>query len=271
MSSRELKPRLRLGALLVLLMFALAGGRTEASPAAAAADPPAVITLANGLTVIVDERPDALAIGVSLAARAGTRDDRPGRGGEMALLARALLGGTAAYPSVDRLRRPIERTGGDLELEIDPDLTRYTAVVPPGSLAVAVDTLGAMLREPRFGITDLADAVEATAAGRYSPLDDDISAALWPGHPAGRPSGGTEASRDGITYADLLALRARAFAARNLALAVSGPVSAAEVVAMAESATPARAPLARSAPRRPYSWPSQPWDAPPRTTRPCCC
>jgi predicted Zn-dependent peptidase len=211
---------------LVVVLFIVAGRHSSA----VAAPVVRTHTLDNGLTVVVEERPSALAIGVSLTVRAGTRDDAPERGGEVALLARAMFGGTLQRPSMERLVQPVEATGGEIDLSVDADLTRYTALVPAGDLDAALDVLSDMLLHPRFGLADLATATLETAFGAYYAFDDDLSAALWPGHPAARPSGGTARSRASLTYTGLVELRERFFGARNMVLAIVGPVQAADVI-----------------------------------------
>lgn len=223
--------RLPIAAIIMLLLtLALAGVRPSVAPAAA---PVATRTLANGLTVVVEERPNALAIGVTLAARAGTRDDAPERGGETALLARALAGGTTARPSTDDLTAGIRAVGGGFGFDIDPDLTTFTVLIPAGDLGVvvALDPLADMLLHPLFEARDVDQAVFETRLGRYTEPGNDLTTSLWPSHPAGgRP---TEALAD-LRVDDLLSLRERLYGARNLVIAVVGPVQSEDVFARVE-------------------------------------
>lgn len=225
--------RVLTSALIVWFVLVATTRQTTAAPAAPLVR---VQELSNGLTVVVEERPGALSVGVALVVRAGTRDDRPEKLGEVALLARMLLGGTLSLPSLERLTGAIEATGGEISLRLDPDLTRYSVLVPRGEEATALETLADMLRAPRFGVLDLSRAIEETAAGTYTTLDDGLAAALWPQHPAGRPGSGTAATLDAITFADLMQVQRELFGARNLTLAIVGAVDADRVINQVESA-----------------------------------
>jgi len=228
-ASRVPRP-LVLGVVLAALL--LLAPRTEMR----AAGPIQVERLANGLTLVVEERPGALGIGVVLAVRAGTRDDPPGHEGETALLARMLTGGSVSRPSTLELFGPVRGTGGGVDYSVDPDLTRFAALVPAGELATAVGTLGELVRNPRFGVADAVEALDETLSGAAVDVDPDLAPVLWPEHPAGRPGTGTEESLASVTFPDLLTLHRVAYTARNMTLAVAGPVTLASVRAAAEEA-----------------------------------
>lgn len=218
-------------AVLLLVLMPLLALAPRTAPPSVAAPVVQTRTLDNGLRVVVEERPNSEAVGVSLTVRAGVRDDEPGRGGEVALLARVLAGGTPERPSPGALAEPIRSAGGTWSLSIDADLTHYRAFVPSDELDGALSVLSSMLRRPRLGITDTSSAAIETAGGRYYAFRDDFAQVLWPSHPAGRPSGGTATTRAAITFGDLLTTRERLFGARNIALAIVGPVQAEDVFA----------------------------------------
>jgi predicted Zn-dependent peptidase len=130
----------------------------------------------------------------------------------------------------------VEATGGSLELHIDADLTRYTARVPAGDLDAALEPLADMLSHPRFGIVDLAVSLGDTLGGDFIDVDEDLAERLWPEHPVARPGGGTRDTLEAISLADVAARQEGFFGARNIALAVVGPVEADAVFQRAESA-----------------------------------
>lgn len=210
----------------------------------AAASPPAEADTAplplqtrrldNGLTVLVEERPDTLTVGVSLAIRAGSRDDNDERLGEVALIARALVAGTATRPSFDAVVEPLRAGGGRFGLSVSYDVTRFSVQAPATELDLALETLADIVINPRFSLAEMSGVLEDTLTGRYTAFDDRLAADLWPGHPAARPAGGVEKTLRALTFADLIALRARFYGARNMALAVVGPAPAADVLAGVE-------------------------------------
>ena len=84
-------------------------------------------TLANGLIVLLDERPTAGSVALHLMARAGSRDDSPALG-ITALTSRLMFQGTRRRPSETALhggrpggRDPGPRHGGQIERVRLPD------------------------------------------------------------------------------------------------------------------------------------------------------
>ena len=70
-------------------------------------------TLANGLIVLLDERPTAESVALHLMARAGSRDDGPALG-ITALTSRLMFQGTRRRPSETALQREAALVGGTL-------------------------------------------------------------------------------------------------------------------------------------------------------------
>lgn len=215
---------------------------TTGPAAAAQGAPPAGITtqqLGNGLTVIVEARPNALVTGVSLVVRAGARDDPDGAPGAVAALAGALLQGTDSHPTSSSLTAAIDEIAGRIELIVDADLVHYSVQVPNGELHSVLDMLSDAMVHPRFGIIGTANALVDVVTGKVTPIQNELSAELWPDHPAGRSFDELddeeyERAINAVAYRDLLALKDRYFVARNMALSIVGPVDTATAIAMAD-------------------------------------
>jgi zinc protease len=211
------------------------GVAAQGAPAAAIQ----VQRLSNGLTIIVEQRPDALVTGVSLVVRAGSRDDPADRPGAVATLAGTLLQGTENHPTESSLTAEIDEIAGRIELMVDADLVHYTVQVPNGELRPVLDMLSDAMLNPRFGVIGTADALIDAASGGVTPFPSELSAALWPDHPAGRSFNDLdeveiEEAVGAVTYRDLLTLKDRFFVASNMVLSIVGPVDAAAAVAQAD-------------------------------------
>jgi predicted Zn-dependent peptidase len=228
--------------ILLALIFCAAAACIAVRPGIAAQGTPAtgieVRQLSNGLTVIVEQRPDALVTGVSLVVRAGSRDDPEDRPNAIATLAGAVLQGTEDRPTESSLTAEIDEIAGGVDLSVDPDLIHYTVQVPNGEVRPVLDMLSDAMLHPRFGVAGTADAFEDAVFGEVTPFPSELAARLWPDHPAGRSLAGLDDEAfdqavSAVTYRDLLALHDRYFVARNMVLSIVGPVDAAATVTLA--------------------------------------
>jgi predicted Zn-dependent peptidase len=213
---------------------AVSPGGAQGAPAAGIE----VRQLSNGLTVIVEARPDALVTGVSLVVRAGDRDDPPELPGVVATLAAALVYGSESRPTPSSVTAEIDEVAGDVELIVDADLVHYRVQVPDGELRSVLAMLSYAMLNPRFSIAGTGEALSDALLGEFAILPSDFAADLWPDHPAGRSfddldDAAQERARYGPTLRDLMLLRERYFVARNMALAIVGPVDAASALTQA--------------------------------------
>ena len=239
-----------LAAVLMLLVV------TRTAEPVASAPVTTVTQLDNGLTLAVEERPAATAAGVALAVRMGARDDRAGREGEIALLARAMYSGTASRPSTDLLTKEIEGSGGSIALNVDGDFTHIVSQVPGNDIDLVVDVLGDMLNNPRMGVLDISQAAESL--DEVIAFPEALTTLLWRDHPAGRAASGTTRSLNRVTYSDLMMLRERYLGAQNIVLAIAGPISAERALQLVQTkmgSLPAgeRRPLSRAAASAPQA------------------
>ncbi len=245
----NLRSRLLLGVAVIAITLGLAASqpRAAARAQAPAAQAPVVQApaaaqarqLANGLTVAVEERPDARTLGVALVVRAGTRDDPADRIGAVSLLALSMLSGSESRPSMERLTADVSASGGSVDLSVDPDLTEYQVHVPAGELYAVLGMLSDMVVNPNFGVAAVSDALLPAMVGKYASVPPALANALWPDHPAGRSLATLDEEQatqdvEALSFRDLTALRDRYFVARNMFLSVVGPVSASQVLAEAQ-------------------------------------
>jgi predicted Zn-dependent peptidase len=200
---------------------------------------PQVEQLSNGLTVVVEPQPDATTAGVSLVVRAGARDDPASEPGLFEVLARAMVGGTADHPSAEDLTAGVHAVGGTASILVDVDLTHFDIHVPAGHIDDALDLLADSMVNPRFGVSDVNDAIGNAELGEYSPIAGSIATALWPNHPAAQAiaaltGDNTDDVTSAFTFTDLLSARNQYYVGNNMALAVAGAVDPDEVFARAE-------------------------------------
>lgn len=169
-----------------------------AAPAAPAAHVPAVevLTLANGLKVLLQEDHRAPLVSIRVLYRVGDRDDPPAQPGMAALVA-DLLGDPSTRHVARGGRDGVIRTVGahpwSVKAHSHPDYTFVQSVVPSSALALALwlesDRMGFLADgadEPR--VAELRAGLAERAAGRTpgERLDQAVIEAV---HGAGHPYG----------------------------------------------------------------------------------
>jgi zinc protease len=204
---------------------------------------PQIVTLANGLTVILAQRPQLPIVSASLVVRTGSGSNPPDKPGLASFTAGMLDEGTSTRSA----------------LKLADDVAQLGASLTTGSTADTMVVSGTALKK-NFGATlgilaDVAlrpsmppEEIERQRAQRSASLvqmrDEPgtvattaMSAALYgPKHPYGFPEIGTEGSIKAVTRDDLQAFWKQAFVPNNAALIVAGQISLDEVKALAEKA-----------------------------------
>ncbi|MFE5867722.1 M16 family metallopeptidase [Streptomyces roseifaciens] len=158
----------------------------------------------------------------------GSRHDPPGRGGLAHVLEHVLM--SAPLPGAGPLVQHVERLGGSANAETGLErMLFHVQVDAEDADEVAALLLRAVLEPGPDAATletERAAVLQELAAAAADPMDtvqDAVLAALFPGHPLGRPVGGTVAE---ITAMDLEAVldgHRTALLTSPMALAVVGP------------------------------------------------
>ncbi len=226
--------------LLALLPLAPAPGLGQgAMPAAGGtAGPPLGVrlTLANGLVVLVAERPALPIVTVRVAIEAaGAVSDPPGKAGLANLTALLLTRGsqTRTGPEIDRA---IEFVGGSLEGAGGRDASTVALSVLRKDWDLGLDLLAEVLLRPTFPDAEFErKRDEVRAAVRRSEEDPESVAGrafrrlIFPGHPYAAPVDGTEASLGQITRGDVAGFYATAYRPEATLIAIVGDVTVADV------------------------------------------
>lgn len=218
-------------------------------------------TLANGLELLVVERHELPKVTVSLATRAGSVYDTPGKEGTAQLVYRTIDKGTKTRKALD-----IERALGDLGVTLQTQTAREVATLSLESLKRnvdgALDLLADVVRNPTFPESEF-DREKKRHLDALSQDEKNANAisgrvrsvlAFGADHPYGRPVRGLPASVAGVTRDDVARFHTANVSPKGSALVFVGDVTLAEAKALAEKAfggwkTPAPPPVAIGAPR----------------------
>ncbi len=172
-----------------------------------------VTKLGNGLTVATAPQPDAESAGVGLWIRVGGRYERPETAGASHFIEHLLFKGTPKR-SAKAISQAIEGRGGYLNAYTQEENTCYYARLPHEYQGEAFDVLSDMYLNAKLDPADVekerAVILEELKMYRDQPqavVQEQLSEALWAGHPIGVPLVGNEASLAGLTRDALDAFR----------------------------------------------------------------
>jgi zinc protease len=197
--------------------------------------------LANGMEILVVERPDLPKVAVELVARAGATADPVGKPGTAFLTSRVMPLGTKTRKALE-----IETALGDLGTAMTPQTQRETARFSLEVLKRNLEPALAIFADVVRNSTFPADEVEREkkrhldALAQQSTNGNAIATrvramlAYGPDHPYGRPSQGLPSTVSAITREDLAAFHAARFRPGGCALVFVGDITVAEAQALAE-------------------------------------
>lgn len=200
-------------------------------------------TLDNGLRVVTIELPHLHAAMASVYVRAGSRHEAAATNGVSHFLEHLFFRGSEGYPVGRAMNALVEDVGGDLNGVTTRDHGYYFTPLHPARLEVPLAVLGDMLARPLFKDVDVEREVileeildEVDEEGRDIDVDNLSKRALFEGHPLALKIGGTRETVGALREEELRAHHARAYGARNMVLAVAGPVPHARAVEVAAQA-----------------------------------
>lgn len=237
---------------LVLVSTCLAGlaPGTRAAPgppAPPAARPPApladarLVTLRNGMQLLLAPDTAATAVDVAVWSRAGTARERDGLAGIARLHEPLMFAGSANHGPQEH-RRLIAEAGGLSGANTAADYACYHETVPPGALDLALgleaDRLGPLRLTPQ-AVAEAARATgdEARRQAESQPWGPALRAfygLAWGTHPYHRLPGGPAAGLDRIGLADCEAWHAAACAPDELLVTIAGRFDEDEALAAAK-------------------------------------
>jgi zinc protease len=202
---------------------------------------PSSFQLANGLTVLVNERPGLPFVSASLVVKTGSGANPVGKPGLASFTAAMLDEGTAKRSAL-QIADEVAQLGGSLATTSSMDASQVIASSLRRTFPALVDILADVVRHPSFP----GDEVERQRASRLASLAqqrDDASqvanaamfAALYgPAHPYGYTELGTEASNKAMTADDMRQFWTENFVPNNAALVVSGQITVADLKPLVE-------------------------------------
>jgi predicted Zn-dependent peptidase len=213
------------------------GLRPEAGrPAVAGFGAVARLVLPSGLTLLVRENWGAPVVALTLLSRGGSAEEAPELNGVTALLGRVLLKGTRTRKAIE-VASAAEDAGGGIESGADQEYGELRAWGLARHWPRLLSLLHEVATEPRFGDEEI-ERERGVLLAQIRGLEDQpaqvanrvLGQSLFGAQGYGLPSSGEEATVARLGRADLFDRCTETYAADRLVLAISGAVTADEVL-----------------------------------------
>jgi zinc protease len=194
------------------------------------------LVLPSGLTLLVRENWGAPVVALTLLSRGGSAEEAPELNGVTALLGRVLLKGTRTRTAIE-VASAAEDAGGGIESGADQEYGELRAWGLARHWPRLLSLLHEVATEPRFGDEEI-ERERGVLLAQIRGLEDQpaqvanrvLAQSLFGAQGYGLPSSGEEATVARLGRADLLDRFTETYAADRLVLAISGAVTADEVL-----------------------------------------
>jgi predicted Zn-dependent peptidase len=202
---------------------------------------PRLHRLPNGLTVAVDPMPGVETLAVGLYADVGSRSE-PAHLTGLAHMVEHMVFKGAGSRDARAIAEAAEDVGGQLNAWTSRDSTVFHARLMPEDLALGVELIADLVRDPQLAAEELEREKQVVLAelgeSRDTPDDiifDHLSAAAYPGQGYGRPVLGDEQTIAAIEPTALRRWLDEQYRPGGLILAAAGKVDEEALLALAEA------------------------------------
>jgi predicted Zn-dependent peptidase len=187
-------------------------------------------TLPSGLRVVTEDMPAVASVAIGCWVAIGSRDESDQLAGASHFLEHLVFKGTERW-AAKAIAQAVEARGGEMNAFTSREHTAYYLRLPADELDFAVALLRDVLSEPALRPPEV-DAereviLEELALAEDTPDDKvhgALAEALYPDHPMGRETLGTEASIEAMEPADIDAFRSTWYQPCNVIVAAAGRI-----------------------------------------------
>jgi len=185
--------------------------------------------LPNGLTIVLMPRKDVPLIAFNGFVRGGALADPAGKAGAASIVA-GLLDRGAGKRSAFEFADAVEGVGGSFNAAAGAEAITVNGEFLARDRALMIELLSDALMRPKFDATEFASYRNREIEFIKSAKDSDASqligiygrAALFGGHPFGRPQVGSERTLAALTQSDVVKFHAKHFGADQATLVFAG-------------------------------------------------
>jgi predicted Zn-dependent peptidase len=190
--------------------------------------------LDSGERVISERLPHVRSVAIGFWIGAGSRDEKPDRGGISHFIEHLLFKGTASY-SAQQIAEVFDALGGELNAATSREHTVVYARVPDQRLETALEVMAEMVFAPAFAELDAEREVVLEEIAMYEDqpqelVHDLIAEATFGNHPLGRPVIGRADVISSVTRRTLGSYHRTMYAPGNVVVAAAGRLDHDELV-----------------------------------------
>jgi len=193
-------------------------------------------TLPSGVRVVTERMPEATSVTVGVWVGVGSRDEPDEQAGVSHFLEHLLFKGTPER-SARSIAVAVDAVGGEMNAFTTREHTAYYTRLPAGQLAFGLDLLTDVVASPAFRAADIEAEREVILEEILlnEDMPDDLVMnvlyeSVFPQHPLGRETLGTEASIEAMSREEIAAFHAEHYRPANLVVAAAGALDHDEVV-----------------------------------------
>ncbi|HEV7678372.1 MAG TPA: pitrilysin family protein [Candidatus Dormibacteraeota bacterium] len=197
--------------------------------------------LPSGARIITAPMRERASVAIAVMFAVGSRYEQPENAGIAHFIEHMVFKGSRRYPTAKSISEAIEGVGGVLNAATDKEATLFWAKVPVGKFALAADVLCDMIFNASLDTTELHKerqvVIEELRMYMDNPQDyvqtlfDEV---MWPDHPLGRDTAGTEETVKAFEREDCLRYLHEHYRGDNVVISVSGAIEHDEVLAALE-------------------------------------
>ena len=201
---------------------------------------PELVTLENGLRVLVTPMPHARSVAISLYVAAGSRYEADAEAGLSHFVEHMAFKGTARRPRPQDISIEVDAVGGSLNAATEREYTVYYGKVTPPYTRRTLDVLADMLRASLF-VGDEIERERGVILEELAAVEDSpdelaslaLDALLWPGQPHGRDIAGSPATVSAVSHERLRDYYRAQYVANATVCSLAGAITVEEGVALA--------------------------------------
>ena len=198
-------------------------------------------TLANGMKVLIQEDHHIPDVAMYFFFRVGSRNERPGATGLSHFFEHMMFNGAARY-GPKQFDIQMEKNGGRNNAYTTKDVTVYTDWFPRTALPLMMDMEADRIRDLGFDPKMIASERGVVASERrlsvdnsnFGALYEQLNAAAYTAHPYHWPVIGWASDIEAWTLDDLRQHFRMGYAPNNCVMVVTGDVTEAEILALAQ-------------------------------------
>lgn len=187
--------------------------------------------LPSGARIITAPMRERASVAVAVMFAVGSRYEDERTAGLAHFIEHMVFKGSSRYPTAQAISEAIEGVGGVLNAATDKEATLFWAKVPAGKLPLAADVLCDMVYHAVLDSTELHKerqvVIEELRMYQDNPQDyvqtlfDEV---MWPDHPLGRDTAGTEETVRSFERDDCLAYLREHYLGENVVVSVAGAI-----------------------------------------------